>query len=103
MGRSELIESMVKEILARKKTSTPLRVAIDGRCASGKTMLADEIASVLAGTGFEIVQSSVDEFHHPKEHRYRQGEYSARGYYEDAFDYPAVIDHLSRVLSGNTI
>jgi len=36
----------------------------------------------------------VDDFHHPPEHRYRQGEYSARGYYEDAFDYPAVVDFL---------
>jgi len=103
MRRSELIESLVEEILARKKASKPLRVAIDGRCGSGKTMLADEIAPALAASGLQPVRSSVDEFHHPREHRYRQGEFSACGYYEDAFDYPAVIEHVSRASSGDGI
>lgn len=103
MQRGAMIESLAGEILSRKKASTPLRVAIDGRCGSGKTMLADELAEALAASGCEILRSSVDEFHHPSEHRYRQGEYSARGYYEDAFNYPAVIEHVSRVSSGNGI
>lgn len=96
MKRSELIAALVGEILARKNESAPLRVAIDGRCGSGKTMLADEIAEAMVGSGLEIARSSVDEFHHPSEHRYRQGEYSARGYYEDAFNYPAVIEQVLR-------
>ncbi len=92
MKRSELIAVLVGEILARKHTSRPLRVAIDGRCGSGKTMLADEIACAMNGRGTETLRTSIDGFHHPAEHRYRQGEYSARGYYEDAFNYSAVIE-----------
>ena len=66
-------------------------------------MLADELGQVLSGRGFEVLRPSVDGFHHPPEHRYRQGEYSARGYYEDAYDYEAVVSALRRPLSGNTI
>jgi uridine kinase len=43
----------------------------------------------------------VDGFHNPRERRYRQGEYSAQGYYEDAYDYQAVIDSLLGPLSGS--
>jgi uridine kinase len=49
----------------------------------------------------EILRPSVDGFHHPQEHRYRQGEFSARGYYEDAFDYDAVVEYVLAPLSGN--
>jgi uridine kinase len=44
---------------------------------------------------------SVDGFHHSRAHRYQQGEDSARGYYEDAYDYQAVIDHVLGPLSKN--
>jgi uridine kinase len=42
----------------------------------------------------------VDGFHHRRERRYRQGEYSATGYYEDAYDYQTLIDYLLAPLSG---
>jgi uridine kinase len=45
----------------------------------------------------------VDGFHHPREWRYRQGEYSARGYYEDAYDYDAVVRALIAPMAENTI
>ncbi|HEY6347711.1 MAG TPA: hypothetical protein VIY49_39975 [Bryobacteraceae bacterium] len=48
------------------------------------------------------MRPSVDGFHHPREHRYHQGEYSAIGYYQDAYDYAAVIDCLLGPLSGNS-
>jgi uridine kinase len=78
-----------------------LRVAIDGRCASGKSELAKELASALGRSGLHALHPSVDGFHHPRERRYRQGEYSAAGYYEDAYDYRAVIDCLLGPLSGS--
>jgi len=34
----------------------------------------------------------VDDFHQPREVRYRRGELSAEGYYRDAFDYSALVD-----------
>jgi uridine kinase len=101
MTRSHLIACLTDEILKRKKDARPLRVAIDGRCGSGKTTLADELASSagLREVGCKILRPSVDGFRHTREHRYRQGEYSARGYYEDAFDYQAIIECLLGPLS----
>ena len=89
------------EIRRRKPADLPLKVAIDGRCASGKTLVADSLAPRLRAHGFEVLRPSVDGFHHPKAHRYRQGEYSAAGYYEDAFNYAAVVSHLLGPLSGS--
>jgi uridine kinase len=103
MKRADLLTILADEIVARKVEDRPLKVGIDGRCASGKTMLADELGQVLRGLGFEVLRLSVDGFHHPWERRYRQGEYSARGYYEDAYDYEAVVSALLEPLSGNAI
>jgi uridine kinase len=101
MKRKDLIEFLLDRIVERKKQAKPLRVSIDGRCASGKTTLADEIASIITikKPGLEVLRASVDGFHHPREHRYRQGEYSATGYYEDAFNYTAVIECVLDPLS----
>jgi uridine kinase len=100
MRRAELLSFLAGELVARKAEDHPLKVGIDGRCAAGKTMLADELGQVLGAQGFDVLRPSVDGFHHPREHRYRQGEYSARGYYEDAFDYEAVRRSLLEPLSG---
>src|SRR6185295_15343464 len=91
MQREELLAGLAAEIVARKAR----RIAIDGRCAAGKTLLARELAAALRENHLEVVCRTVDDFHYPPEHRYRKGEYSARGYYEDAHDYPAVIDFLN--------
>ena len=103
MTRAELLTLLSEHIIARKRDGRPLKVGIDGRCAAGKTMLADELGQVLGAKGFDVLRPSVDGFHHPRERRYRQGEYSARGYYEDAYDYDAVVRALLRPVSGNTI
>lgn len=103
MSRTDLLAVLAGKIVARKAEGRPFKVGIDGRCAAGKTMLADELGQVLSAMGFEVVRPSVDGFHHPREHRYRQGEYSARGYYEDAYDYDAVVSALLGPLSRNTI
>jgi uridine kinase len=92
---------LVETIVERKRKDRPLKVAIDGRSASGKSTLADKLASALREKGFPVLRPSLDGFHHAKQHRYRQGEYSAIGYYEDAFDYQAVIDDLLGPLSGD--
>lgn len=101
MERDELLSFLAEEIVGRKDRSRPLKVGIDGRCASGKSVLASELASTLRPRGLGVLHPSVDGFHHPRERRYRQGEYSAQGYYEDAYDYQAVIDSLLRPLSGS--
>jgi uridine kinase len=101
MNRAALLERLAGEIIARKRSDRPLKVGIDGRCAAGKTMLADELGSVLGARCLTVLRPSVDGFHHPRGHRYRQGEFSARGYYEDAFDYDALVEGLLAPLSEN--
>lgn len=68
----------------------PLRVAVDGRTASGKTTLADEIATHLRALGRQVIRTSIDGFHRPKVERYARGRNSAEGYYHDARDLPAI-------------
>lgn len=68
----------------------PLRVAVDGRTASGKTTLADEVVSILRAGGRSVIRSSVDGFHRPRIERYRRGRHSAEGYLEDARDWGAI-------------
>jgi pantothenate kinase-related protein Tda10 len=60
------LQWLAGEIGRRKKTGRPLKVAIDGRCASGKTMLADALAPLVHGHGFDALRPSVDGFHHPR-------------------------------------
>jgi len=69
----------------------PLRIAVDGRTASGKTTLADELAGTLRGLGREVIRSSIDGFHRPRAERYARGRHSAEGYYHDARDLAAVM------------
>lgn len=72
----------------------PVRVAIDGRTASGKTTFADGLATVIEGSGRQVIRASIDGFHRPRAARHRQGRLSSDGYYEDARDLPAMSNLL---------
>jgi uridine kinase len=72
------------------RLSGPVRVAIDGRTASGKTTFADELAVAIGKFHRETIRSSIDGFHRPKVERYARGRYSAEGYYFDARDLAAI-------------
>src|SRR5579871_2127357 len=72
----------------------PLRVAVDGPPAAGKTTLADELALLLRSRGREVIRTSTEGFQLPRAQRYRRGEFSADANYHDSFDY----DALRRVL-----
>ena len=76
--------------LAAIKLPHPLRVGIDGVSASGKTILADELAVVLRKMNREVIRTGIDGFHNPPEIRHRRGSMSVEGYVEDSFDYSAV-------------
>ena len=101
MNREELLALLAERIFARRQPGKPLKVGIDGRSAAGKSVLAIELAWLLQARALQVLRPSVDGFHHPRERRYSKGEYSAAGYYEDAYNYPAVIEHLLGPLSGN--
>lgn len=79
----------IADHLAARLVGHPLRVAVDGITAAGKTTLAGELADAVAARGRPAVHLSMDGFHHPRAHRHRQGRGSATGYYEDAYDFPA--------------
>jgi uridine kinase len=82
------------DLVAARQQPHPVRVAIDGVDAAGKTTLADELADPLAERGRPIIRASVDGFGRPRADRHRRGELSAAGYWLDAFDYPALRGNL---------
>ncbi|TKK85901.1 uridylate kinase [Herbidospora galbida] len=91
--RGELI-SRLAEAISSVTTAHPLRIAIDGPPAAGKTTLADELAVVLRGQDRDVIRATIDDFLFPRAQRYRRGRYSAEGCYFDAHDHAA----LCRVL-----
>ena len=86
------------ETLARTLASVsgahPIRVAIDGVDAAGKTTLADELVSPVRALGRTVIRASVDDFHNPREIRYRLGRDSAEGYFLDSFDLASITSKL---------
>ncbi|MEU5869089.1 MULTISPECIES: cytidylate kinase family protein [unclassified Nonomuraea] len=91
--RGELI-SRLAEAVRSVTIAHPLRVAIDGPPAAGKTTLADELAVVLRAQDRDVVRACIDDFLFPSAQRYRRGRYSAEACYFDAHDNAA----LCRVL-----
>ena len=96
-ARDEAIAELATLVAARTLPH-PTRVAVDGITASGKTTLANELAAALAATGPPVLRLSMDGYHHPRAHRYRQGRGSADGYYEDAYDFPSFAELVLRPL-----
>ncbi len=89
MSRAELLDRLAG-ILAARRPAHPLRVAIDGIDAVGKTSFADELGAVLTRIGRQVIRASSDGFHRPRADRYRQGTLSPTGYFQDSFDYTAL-------------
>lgn len=93
----ELIEGVASRIAALRR-SHPIRVAIDGVDAAGKTTLADELASSLEALGRPVIRASIDGFHNPASIRRRRGPSSPEGYFHDSFDREALTGCLLRPL-----
>src|SRR4051812_47502534 len=81
----------VAERMERLHLGYSVRVAVDGRTASGKTTLADELAALLAETGRVVIRTAIDGFHRQRPERCARGRHSAEGYYYDARDLPAIV------------
>lgn len=90
MTRARVIDELAN-CIAGVSLGWPVRVAIDGRLGSGKTMLADELAACLTGRGCPVIRTSIDGFHKPKAERYARGRTSPEGYYYDSRDLAAVM------------
>lgn len=76
------------------KLEHPVRVGIDGITASGKSTFAKQLSDILRTSGREIIQTTLDGFHNPRERRYARGRGSAEGYYFDAYNYAGMIESL---------
>jgi len=98
--RRDLLAS-VADMVAAVSCPHPLRVAIDGPDAAGKTTLANELAALLAQRGREVIRASIDGFHRPRVERYEQGADSSLGYYEDSFDCERLRNELLQPLGPN--
>ncbi len=87
--RRNLLDQLAHAIAAVSRPH-PIRVALDGVDAAGKTSLADDLVGPLQAQGYPVIRASLDSFHHPQAFRHRRGAASPEGYYHDSFDYPAL-------------
>jgi uridine kinase len=85
--RSDVLDVLATSLIALHRQH-PQRVAVDGVTASGKSTLADEVTR----QGRTVIR--MDDFHHLRQHRYRQGKVSARGYDDDAYDFESLSSNV---------
>jgi uridine kinase len=84
------VDEIARRVLAAA-TDHPLRVAIDGRSAAGKTTLAEALAGELRGrTARPVIRAELDYFMRMVEDRNAYPYDSPESYYLDAWDYPAI-------------
>lgn len=93
LSRAELV-TLLADAIEVRSAGRPVRVAVDGCAASGKTTLADELVVALHHRGRHVIRAWVDDFLRPRSERYQRGQYSAQGCYQDGFDYSALIGRL---------
>ena len=91
--RSQFLEELASRVVDIEQPH-PLRVAIDGPDAAGKTTLAQELIEPLQSYGRPVIRASIDGFHNPARIRYRRGATSPEGYYYDSFNYHALTASL---------
>ncbi|WP_433796461.1 uridine kinase [Actinoplanes sp. CA-252034] len=84
--RHDVIGHVARRIPVRPGGACP-RVAVDGPDGAGKTVFADELAAAVRSLGRPVVRVSVDDFHHVRAVRYRQGRDSPQGFWQDSYDY----------------
>jgi uridine kinase len=93
LNRADLLDKLADH-LCRISSPHTLRVGVDGIDTAGKTTFADELAHHIHQLHRPTIRACVDGFHHPRHIRYRRGSLSPEGYYQDAFDYAALIQAL---------
>lgn len=99
MRRDALVRQLAERI-SQIRCDHPVRVAVDGVSAAGKTTFANELAEALRGLGRDVLRAELDDFHRPG-HKYRSMRhewtlslYRAEGYDWDAFR-AALLDPLA--------
>ena len=95
--RAGLLEAVAVRVPAGRGGACT-RVGVDGVDGAGKTVFAAELADTLRRQGREVVQVSLDDFHHVRAIRYRRGRTSPEGFWLDSFDYPRFAAEVLRPL-----
>lgn len=98
MTQRQCLVDRIARHLATARLGHPLRVGIDGLCGAGKSTFARELTAALLARGERAIHLDSDGFHHIRAIRYRQGRDSARGYYEDAYNFDALAEMVLRPL-----
>jgi uridine kinase len=91
--RAEVV-TRIATLLCANDLGHPIRVAIDGVTASGKSTLAGELSEAASKAGRPVIHVTMDGFHHHRERRYRLGRMSPEGYYNDAYNFAAFARHV---------
>lgn len=92
MSRQDVLTQLVAVIVG-VASERPVRVAVDGPDAAGKTTMADELAVALSGVR-PVIRTSVDDYIRPPEQRPHSPGLPATGYFDDNFDLAALIAGL---------
>ncbi len=96
--RSRAIEFLVSRIRNVILVDRATIVGIDGVDLSGKTELAAELECALRELGIAVTVIHQDDFLNPEDCRFKRGEWSAIGFYEDFFDFRLLADSILRPL-----
>jgi uridine kinase len=90
MAADAPIDAVAARVLA-VAADHPVRVAIDGRSAAGKTTLADALADAVRGASARtVIRAELDGFMKMVADRDAYPYDSPESYYLDAWDYPAI-------------
>lgn len=88
MSRHEALTRLAEHLCA-VAPERPALVAIDGFDGAGKTVLAQELVALVSARGTRpVVNVSMDDFHHPRAHRYATGR-GPESFYRASYDYEA--------------
>ena len=98
-GRLFVMRALATAVDDPETFGRTVMVGIDGVDGAGKTRFADDLAAVLRDTGRPVVRVSVDGFHRPAAERYRLGRHSPVGFFQDSYDYDALISEVLAPLS----
>lgn len=98
MDTRETVVVTVARRLVGRVTDHPLRVGVDGRVGAGKSTFARELVAAVGALGRPAVHVDSDGFHHVRAVRRQDGDDPARGYYDHAYDFDAVVEHVLRPL-----
>jgi uridine kinase len=92
--RRAVLAALAAAVMALERDH-PVRVAVDGLSAAGKSTLSDELAEVLrARTRRRIIRAQIDHFMRPIEQRLLFETHTPESYFLDSWDVRAIREEL---------